>query len=77
MPGDKLMVISDGIVESQNPAGEILGQERLKQFVEGLLEETTGGPKEDQLLNWLKEWHGSDDFPDDVSILSIGRKKKC
>ena len=78
MPGDKLMITSDGVVESQNAAGDILGQERLEEFFEKFLEdEKLAGPKEDQLLNWLKGWHGSDEFPDDISILSIGRERKC
>lgn len=76
MPGDKLMIISDGILECQNAAGDILGQERLERFLEEFLEnEKSAGPEGDQLLNWLKGWHGSDEFPDDVSILSIGRAR--
>lgn len=77
MPGDKLMIISDGIVECQNAAGDILGQERLEQLVGELVEdEQAAGSEEDRLLHWLKGWHGSDDFPDDVSILSIARERK-
>lgn len=76
MPGDKLMIISDGILEAQNTAGDTLGQERLGQFFEGSVEDgKAAGPEGDQLLCWLKKWHGSDEFPDDVSILSIGRAK--
>ncbi|HEY1012557.1 MAG TPA: SpoIIE family protein phosphatase [Herpetosiphonaceae bacterium] len=33
LPGDLLVLVSDGIVEARNPAGELFGFERLEEFI--------------------------------------------
>lgn len=35
-PGDRLLILSDGVTERPNPAGEILAEDGLAQMVERL-----------------------------------------
>lgn len=76
LPGDELMIISDGVIECENRTGERLGRDRVETFLrERPAKELRGRQDEDELLCWLRGWHGSDDFPDDVSILTIARDR--
>jgi serine phosphatase RsbU (regulator of sigma subunit) len=34
-PGDSLMIMSDGVVEAQNAAGELFGFERIEEMLRG------------------------------------------
>lgn len=72
-PGDRLMIFSDGVTECPAPSGELLGSHRLTEILNMLSmeKEAIGTNVEVQILEHLKAWHGSDLFPDDVSMLSI------
>ncbi|TAL36796.1 MAG: response regulator [Spirochaetes bacterium] len=68
-PGDRVILYTDGITESRNAAGEMF-DERFFDAVE------TGGALAalgfiDDLMRRLAEWHGSDDFEDDITIVVI------
>lgn len=65
-PGERLVMVSDGVVECPNRQGQELGQEGL----EHLLQRLAGlrGQAFIEALIWeLARWSGSEDFPDDVS----------
>lgn len=65
-PGERLLLVSDGIVECPDPEGNDLGEEGLVKMLQHL------APRRGQELITALQWElgrfaGSDDFPDDVS----------
>lgn len=65
-PGDSLLILSDGVTECPNTAGELLGEDGLEELLNGLT-----GMRGNALLEglvWrLSEYADVQDFPDDVS----------
>lgn len=67
-PGDRLILLSDGVTECPSPAGVELGQDGLIYILERL----SDMPSEQliEALQWeLVSYHGKPEFPDDVSAL--------
>jgi phosphoserine phosphatase RsbU/P len=67
-PGDRLVLLSDGVTECPSPAGAELGQDGLTAVLERLCDL----PSEQliEALQWeLVAFHGKAEFPDDVSAL--------
>ncbi|MGL5012201.1 MAG: PP2C family protein-serine/threonine phosphatase, partial [Paracoccaceae bacterium] len=68
MPGDRLVLLSDGVTECPSPTGEELGQEGLVKLLERLADLSSAQLIE--ALQWeLVAHHGNAEFPDDVSAL--------
>lgn len=65
-PGDRLIILSDGITECPNEDGDMLGEEGLDLMLRGL-KNTTGSALFETLVWQLCEFAGSAEFPDDVS----------
>lgn len=65
-PGDRLLVVSDGVVECPGRDGAELGQAGLERLV-GRLAGVRGQALLEALIWELARWSGSEDFPDDVS----------
>lgn len=66
VPGERLLWVSDGVTECPNPAGEELGHEGLQRLLLKL-DGLRGTRLLDGLMWELANWHGSEDFPDDIS----------
>ena len=67
---DLMVLITDGIVEAENPSGEAFSQERLKRFFVERASQPLGTLKQ-ELIDRLKQFVGRDDFEDDVTFLLI------
>ncbi|GAB4268496.1 MAG: SpoIIE family protein phosphatase [Pararhodobacter sp.] len=65
-PGDRLLMISDGVTECPDPKGVELGQEGLEAMLARLCD-LRGNAFLEALMWELARWHGTDEFPDDVS----------
>jgi sigma-B regulation protein RsbU (phosphoserine phosphatase) len=71
-PGDLLVAFSDGVTETQNPAGDEYGEERL---IELLLRERTrpAAGVQDQVAASIKAFAGTEPQYDDVTLVVLKR----
>lgn len=65
-PGDRLLIVSDGITECTNALGEELGHDGLAQLLKQM-RGLNGQALLDGLVWELARWAGRDDFADDIS----------
>lgn len=65
-PGDRLILLSDGVTECENPRGEMLGETGITDLTR-LLHDARGPDYFEGLLWKLTEFAGAGDFGDDVS----------
>ncbi len=65
-PGDRLLILSDGVTECPDPNGKMLDEEGLSDMLYGL-RKVAGPPLLEAILWQLTEFAGDADFPDDVS----------
>ena len=70
--GGSLVVVSDGIFECANPAGEMLGVERMHREVESFRGKRSADAV-DHLCNVVREWQGPGDPADDQTIVVVRR----
>jgi phosphoserine phosphatase RsbU/P len=73
-PGDRILLYTDGIPETTNPAGEEFGADGFRQFLENEHSTTSATQFADQLLEELSRWsarESSDDLDDDMTIVAI------
>jgi phosphoserine phosphatase RsbU/P len=73
-PGDHILLYTDGIPETTNPAGTEFGADRFKQFLENEHSTTSATQFADRLLEELSRWsarESSDDLDDDMTIVAI------
>ncbi|MEM6305655.1 MAG: SpoIIE family protein phosphatase [Pseudomonadota bacterium] len=69
-PGDRLLVVSDGVTECPDPNGEMLDEDGTARIVEGL--SSFKGPSFlDGMIDQLTIYAGKTDFPDDVSAVLL------
>jgi phosphoserine phosphatase RsbU/P len=72
-PGDWVLLYTDGIPETTNPAGTEFGAERFRQFLEQE-QSTSADQLADRLLQDLSTWSGrasSQDLDDDITIMAM------
>lgn len=64
--GDKIYVYTDGIIESVNTAGEMLGEEEFEHYIADNASLTIG-----RLVEWLNNFRDGAEQMDDISIAQI------
>ena len=65
-PGDRLLILSDGVTECPDPSGIMIEEEGLAEMLLEL-RDVTGPPLLEAIVWKLSEFAGHADFPDDVS----------
>lgn len=73
LSGDRVIFITDGIIEERNPEGDIFGEQRFRKYIHSSID---SAPEvfPDDLLSELKEWAGVRNdgaFEDDISIIVV------
>src|SRR6267378_3017885 len=70
--GDVLVVYSDGLTEAENPQGDMLGEERVKDVIR---REAPSGSKhlEQKLLETIQRFTGGRSQTDDITLMIIER----
>jgi sigma-B regulation protein RsbU (phosphoserine phosphatase) len=72
-PGERLLIVSDGITECPAPGGDEFGDEGLARFARHHAD--TRGPDFVDALSWELDRHsGLQDLPDDVSCILLDYK---
>jgi len=70
VPGDRLILYSDGIIETRNSEGELFGKERfVKLFRSAAL--FTLSNSLNFVMKKVADWRGTDRFEDDVTVLAV------
>ncbi len=72
-PGDTLVVVSDGVTEATNDAGEFYGEERLSALLPSLHGRRACDVR-DGIIESVREFSGPKGAGDDVTILVLRRK---
>ncbi|MBN1878715.1 PP2C family protein-serine/threonine phosphatase [bacterium] len=72
MPGDYLVIYSDGITEARNKTKEMFGVERLKAFITDNMN-VTAHEMVDKIFECIFEFSGSDTRTDDQTLVVIRR----
>ncbi|MFK7878828.1 PP2C family protein-serine/threonine phosphatase [Roseobacter sp.] len=67
-PGDRLLILSDGVTECPLSDGEFLGEDGLEEVMKDL-QSVCGPAFFDRLIDVMTELSGVSEFPDDVSGL--------
>lgn len=68
--GDRLLLYSDGVTECANPAGDLFGDQRLRDY----LTRAGANPLNDmlgRLETELETWRDKQEFDDDISLLAL------
>ena len=69
-PGDRLVLYTDGVTEAQDKAGEMYGEDRLRDALQGALH-LDAAALQDCLLDSVRAFCG-DEFDDDATVLVVG-----
>lgn len=72
-PGDRLILYSDGITDCRNPAGESFDLARLERLASDFQESPLGALAA-RLDATLRDWRGTGEIEDDISLLMIERR---
>ena len=70
-PGDVLVVVTDGVTEAQNMAGELFGVERTDEALDGVAGMSDASAVLDALVKPVLEFAGEAEPADDLTAIII------
>jgi serine phosphatase RsbU (regulator of sigma subunit) len=76
LPGDRLLLYTDGLSEAKNAAGQAYGDVALKEFIE-IRQDLAAEPFVDQLLREVFDWSRGSSQPgqlDDITLVVVDVK---
>lgn len=68
-PGDRVLVVTDGFTEANDPAGALYGEDRIKEFVAGL-DPHEPGPLE-RLVGEIRAFESGEPASDDIAAILL------
>jgi sigma-B regulation protein RsbU (phosphoserine phosphatase) len=72
--GDRLILYTDGVTDCRNENDELFGTKNLQQCIKGM-PDLSAKDSTQYILDCLKEFRGSADQSDDLSLMIIDYKK--
>ncbi len=69
--GDRIVLYTDGITEAAAKSGELFGEERLYQLVEGLPTETSAQLTAERIVESARGFQGEGEPQDDMTVLVL------
>jgi serine phosphatase RsbU (regulator of sigma subunit) len=70
-PGESLVMVSDGVPEAMNPAGELFGRARLGELLVKMPGTLTAGERVNAVREEVRKYAAGADVADDVTILVV------
>jgi sigma-B regulation protein RsbU (phosphoserine phosphatase) len=74
MPGDALVLYTDGVIELRDPQGDEFGMDRLAEAVHRSLDLTAGGILQ-SIIQTTRQFAGSERYEDDFTLVVVKRLK--
>jgi phosphoserine phosphatase RsbU/P len=68
VPGDHLLLYTDGVTEAQNVLGDFVDEDRVREWLTSCRGENASTVS-DSILQRLRRWRGVDGFDDDVTFV--------
>ena len=69
-PGDRLMLVTDGLTEAANPTGEQFGEQRLLEAAESSRSHSLERQL-DEIVESARRWCSCPAFDDDISLVGL------
>ena len=71
--GDTLVLLTDGVYEAENEAGEMFGKDRVAETIKQTINQTCAATVQ-EILRRVDEYCGTVPQADDITIVLIRRK---
>ena len=71
--GDIVVAYTDGIVEPENPYGEMFGEDRLKELILRHARGRTPPKSSPRTMEAVNQWTGSSELQDDMTMIVARR----
>jgi serine phosphatase RsbU (regulator of sigma subunit) len=71
LPGDRLILYTDGVSEAADASGDMYGEDRLYALLESIGPDLTAPAMVDRVLDALREFLGEVEPADDVTVLAV------
>jgi serine phosphatase RsbU (regulator of sigma subunit)/CHASE2 domain-containing sensor protein len=70
-PGESLVLVSDGVTEAMNPAGELFGRARLERLLSAMPATQNAEQRVNAVRDAVREFSAGAEMADDITILAL------